>query len=209
MAKNEATFRKEQAENTRQKLLESARLLFAENGYKGTSVRSINRRVGLADGLLYHYFPGGKKELFQTIVTESFQKVQNEVRATHNYAFYEGMPIEEVFLDAFKGFAETIGENMDIIRIIVKENDVQEFISCENILSITECNKTFISDFLRRRAEDGEIKEIDFESAASAIVSSLINYIVLKVMNIDTTEIVNEEKIKRTVNYYADLWKKI
>lgn len=38
--------------------------LFAENGYEGTPVRAINRKAGLADGLLYHYFSDGKKEWF-------------------------------------------------------------------------------------------------------------------------------------------------
>ena len=58
--------RQEQAAATRQKLLTSAQHLFAQNGYKGTTVRMINRSVDLADGLLYHYFPGGKKEIFRS-----------------------------------------------------------------------------------------------------------------------------------------------
>ena len=59
--------RQEQAAATRQKLLTSAQHLFAQNGYKGTTVRMINRSVDLADGLLYHYFPGGKKEIFKEL----------------------------------------------------------------------------------------------------------------------------------------------
>ena len=50
----ESNMRQEQAAATRRKLLDSAGKLFAQNGYKGTSVRSINRNVGVADGLLYH-----------------------------------------------------------------------------------------------------------------------------------------------------------
>ena len=61
--------RQEQAAATRQKLLTSAQHLFAQNGYKGTTVRMINRSVDLADGLLYHYFPGGKKEIFKEVIT--------------------------------------------------------------------------------------------------------------------------------------------
>lgn len=207
MAKKEGTLRKEQAENTRQRLLQSARLLFAENGYKGTSVRSVNRSAGLADGLLYHYFPGGKKELFQTIVIERFQKMRGEVGIARTYDSYEGVPIEKVFTEAFSRFVKTVDDNIDIIRIIVKENDVQEFISADNVLSVSRCNKAFIANFLERRAKEGEIREIDFEVAASSIVSALINYIILRVMNIDTSEIVKEEKVKRFVGYYTDLWK--
>lgn len=75
MTKDESTLRKEQAEKTKQKLLATAKSLFSKNGYNGTSVRAISHQAELADGLLYHYFPGGKKELFQTIVAENFTKV--------------------------------------------------------------------------------------------------------------------------------------
>lgn len=62
--------REAQAAETRMKFVVSAQSLLAEKGYKGTSVREINRSVNLADGLLYHYFPGGKKEIFQVIVVK-------------------------------------------------------------------------------------------------------------------------------------------
>lgn len=182
-------------------------MLFSENGFKGTSVRSINRRVGLADGILYHYFPGGKKELFRTIVTESFQKIQNEVTTNHEHLTKGDIPFDRFFTEAFKLFSKTVNDNIDIIRIIVKENDVQEFISTENILSIIGCNKKCISDYLKKLAENGEIKEIDFNTAASTIVGAFVNYIMLKVMNIDAAEIVNEKSVRKTAEYYMNLWK--
>lgn len=207
MSKEETTLRKEQAEITKQKLLKSARALFSENGYRGTSVRSINRSVGLADGILYHYFPGGKRELFQTIVTQSFKKVQNDVKTYQERLNGTDASLENFFIEAFGHFAKTVDDNIDIIRIFVKENDVQEFISSEQILAIFNRKKECFSDFLKKRAEKGEIKEIDFTTAASTLVSALVNYIVLKVMNIDTSELVSEETVRKNVNYYMNLWK--
>lgn len=208
MSKDESTLRKEQAEITRNKLLESARVLFSENGYKGTSVRSINRRVGLADGILYHYFPGGKKELFQTIVTENFIKVERETENMHCREYYGDYSLEDVLMISFDRFTETIESNIDIIRIIVKENDACEFISTENILAVTERNKGFWADFLQKRAENGEIKYIDFEAAASVILSFLINYITLRVMNIRAPFDSNDSNVRKIIKYNVDLWKK-
>lgn len=54
--------RSEQAVETRQCLLDTAKKLFATNGYTLTSVRSINRELSMSDGILYHYFPGGKRK---------------------------------------------------------------------------------------------------------------------------------------------------
>lgn len=64
-AKAKLNMRDVQAAESRQKLLNSAQRLFAEKGYKGTPVREINRSAHLADGLLYHYFPGGKMRYFK------------------------------------------------------------------------------------------------------------------------------------------------
>ena len=104
----ESNMRQEQAAATRRKLLDSAGKLFAQNGYKGTSVRSINRNVGVADGLLYHYFPGGKEEIFMTIVKESMKNFEQELASEEMIAAYEAMPIEEVLDNMFLNFMNAI-----------------------------------------------------------------------------------------------------
>ena len=198
--------RKEQAENTKQKLLDSARLLFAENGYKGTSVRSINRRLNLADGLLYHYFPGGKKEIFQAIVTGIFLKVAEEIQKKR-YEDLKDIPLEEILEERFLHFTKTVEENIDIIKILVKENNVTEFISKENIAQIINCNKKNFTEFLKSRSEIGEIGVFDYDSAADTIWASLANYIIIKAMELPINGF-NSEKIKRLIKYHVELWKK-
>ena len=198
--------RKEQAENTKQKLLDSARLLFAENGYKGTSVRSINRRLNLADGPLYHYFPGGKKEIFQAIVTRNFLKVAEEIQKKR-YEDLKDIPLEEILEERFLHFTKTVEENIDIIKILVKENNVTEFISKENIAQIINCNKKNFTEFLKSRSEIGEIGVFDYDSAADTIWASLANYIIIKAMELPINGF-NSEKIKRLIKYHVELWKK-
>lgn len=198
--------RKEQAENTKQKLLDSARLLFAENGYKGTSVRSINRRLNLADGLLYHYFPGGKKEIFQAIVTRNFLKVAEEIQKKR-YEDLKDIPLEEILEERFLHFTKTVEENIDIIKILVKENNVTEFISKENIAQIVNCNKKKFTEFLKSRSEIGEIGVFDYDSAADTIWASLANYIIIKAMELPINGF-SSEKIKRLIKYHVELWKK-
>ena len=46
--------RSEQADETRQKLIETAKRAFSENGYKAASVRSISKSIGVSESLLYH-----------------------------------------------------------------------------------------------------------------------------------------------------------
>ena len=46
----------EMREKTKQKILENALLLFAEKGFKGTSINDIAKSAGISKGLAYNYF---------------------------------------------------------------------------------------------------------------------------------------------------------
>ncbi|HVX20318.1 MAG TPA: TetR/AcrR family transcriptional regulator [Acidimicrobiales bacterium] len=59
--------RREQAAASRADLVAAARTCFTELGYDGTTVAEVLRRAGMARGALYHYFPGGKAELFAAV----------------------------------------------------------------------------------------------------------------------------------------------
>jgi AcrR family transcriptional regulator len=59
--------RKEQAAASRAGLVEAARRSFTELGYEKTTVAEILERAGMARGALYHYFPGGKAEIFTAV----------------------------------------------------------------------------------------------------------------------------------------------
>ncbi len=41
---------------------------FAAAGYAAASMGAVSRRAGVAKGLLYHHFPGGKADLFAAVV---------------------------------------------------------------------------------------------------------------------------------------------
>lgn len=53
--------------DTRQAILEAARVDFAEQGYDGTSLRGIARRAEVDPALVHHYF-GGKPQLFAAVM---------------------------------------------------------------------------------------------------------------------------------------------
>lgn len=61
--------RREQAESSRAALLEAAIDVFS-GGYDAATVSEILDRTGMARGALYHYFPGGKEDLFAAAVEE-------------------------------------------------------------------------------------------------------------------------------------------
>jgi AcrR family transcriptional regulator len=54
---------------TRERILATARRLFAESGFAGTSVRMIARELGLSDPAVHYHFPT-KQALYDALLTE-------------------------------------------------------------------------------------------------------------------------------------------
>ncbi len=73
--------RREQAEASRAALVAAARECFTESGYDGTTVAEVLRRAGMARGALYHYFPGGKDELFAVVYRDVDDELHRRVDA--------------------------------------------------------------------------------------------------------------------------------
>src|SRR5437764_14237597 len=47
----------ERREETRERLLAAAVAVFAEQGFQAGTTKAITQRAGVAEGLLFHYFP--------------------------------------------------------------------------------------------------------------------------------------------------------
>ena len=65
---------------TRQRVLEVARRLFAENGYDATTNRAIAEASGLTAGALYHYFES-KADLYAAVYAQVYDRVYNTLDA--------------------------------------------------------------------------------------------------------------------------------
>lgn len=66
----------ERTEATRARLVQTARLLFANQGYAATSTEEILRAASVSRGAMYHHF-AGKTELFQA----TFEAVEDDLTA--------------------------------------------------------------------------------------------------------------------------------
>lgn len=197
-----------QAAESRQKLLDSAQRLFAEKGYKGTPVREINRSANLADGLLYHYFPGGKKEIFQVVLKENMRQILTALAEKNRMEAYLAMPLQEVLEMAYRNFAEVIDQHMDIIRMLFRENEVQEFVTREQLLELTNGKKFWLQELLEKKYAMGEVSKMDFETAAVTVNAILMNHLVAKAFGLDTNKMDNPVFRKRMITYLVDMWKK-
>src|SRR6059058_1119308 len=64
----------ERLEATRRRVLDGARLAFAEHGYEGATVRLLEEKTGLSRGAIFHHF-ADKDALFLALAEEDAEEV--------------------------------------------------------------------------------------------------------------------------------------
>jgi TetR/AcrR family transcriptional regulator len=66
--------------DTRDRVLQVALTLFAERGYRGTSLRDIAKRIGIKAPSLLHHFPS-KQQLYIAVLDRMFQSIEDAANA--------------------------------------------------------------------------------------------------------------------------------
>ena len=83
---------KEDAELTRQTVLDAAVAEFSRNGYSATRLQDIAKRAAVTRGAVYHHFSAGKAELFSIIIEQATQTGSQAI----NSAIQEGGPFLDI-----------------------------------------------------------------------------------------------------------------
>ncbi|WP_299198169.1 TetR/AcrR family transcriptional regulator [Thermocrinis sp.] len=100
--------------SAREKLLESAKILFSQKGYYATSVEDIVESAGFSKGTFYFYFKS-KEELFKSLVEEMHLNIVKRLES-----FLErDLPLEDALVEYAKVFLEDIYQNRHIAQIFL------------------------------------------------------------------------------------------
>jgi AcrR family transcriptional regulator len=90
--------------DSRNRMIESAALLFREHGYSGTGFRDVIEHSGAPRGSIYHHFPGGKEQLAADTVVWAAGVIGRRIER----AAQSGDPIAAlgIFVDAWREVLE-------------------------------------------------------------------------------------------------------
>jgi AcrR family transcriptional regulator len=92
----------------REEILDHARHLFGARSYAAVSASEIARSAGVTPALVSHYFPGGKRDLFLTLIAQLTENVLEAIRADPGRPLRERISATtESWLDWLEANSET------------------------------------------------------------------------------------------------------
>jgi TetR/AcrR family fatty acid metabolism transcriptional regulator len=167
MAKNNSK------EHTRERIINSAKALFAEQGYQKTTIVDISKRAGISEAALYDYFQG-KEDLLLTIpdlwvsellrdLEEQLFGVKGAVNKLRKYLWWYMRRVEQSPLDA------------KIVYLFLKTN--ANFLNTE-VYSNVKNFYGYLIEIFEEGSHSGEMKADLNPRAARDIVVGTMDHII-------------------------------
>lgn len=115
------TSRDLQAMERRKQILDVSKILFLEKGYHATSMRMINKTVGLSEALTYHYFPNGKLEIFKAVIEAGHEKTIKQIQQVIQ-TFRDDLPLKDALITYGKTVHSLFAADDSIIPLVIREH---------------------------------------------------------------------------------------
>jgi AcrR family transcriptional regulator len=168
------TARQRMAAARREQILKTALGQFAAQGFDATSTRQIAQEVGIAEGLIFHYFPT-KASLLTAILQDRLEgrrAFRSELRPLLDDA--GGKPAHEVLHAVASGWLATLRRDDEIVVVLFTAAQTNPEVGAAWQALIREGTE-LLTGYLAARVDDGELrKDLPLETAATMFVSSLM-----------------------------------
>jgi AcrR family transcriptional regulator len=168
------TARQRQAAARREQILKTALRLFAAQGFDATSTRQIAREVGIAEGLIFHYFPT-KASLLAAILEDRVEErraFRRELRPLLEDA--AGKPVSEVLHAVASGWFATLRRDEETVVVLFTAAQTNPEVWQAWQRLIREGTE-LLTAYLASRVDAGELrKDLPLETAGTMFVSSLM-----------------------------------
>jgi AcrR family transcriptional regulator len=104
-------------------ILDAAVEEFAERGFAGARMATIATRAGVTKGLLYHYFPGGKLDLFRAAILGFVDPVLAEARALTQGPYGSRRELLQALITLGYGRPEMGRRDEVLLKLVLTEAD--------------------------------------------------------------------------------------
>lgn len=159
---------------TKDRLITEALRLFADKGFRGTTVVDIESAAGLSpgSGALYAHFPS-KEALLEAAVDQAIDL------ADAGYSAFDALPLGDLRaeLTLLARASLTLMESWrDLLRVLLKESGAFPGLLAEARARILEPAYKWFSDYLTDQAAAGDVVVDDPDAFATIWLGSLQSY---------------------------------
>jgi len=205
-AKKQPTTRELQAIERREQLLQAATELFAAKGYHATPIREINRKIGMADGLLYHYFPGGKLEILQAIVHEAKARRIGQFDAFADKAD-RTQPLEYILLDVIRFLYSLMQGEQLVLMIQLRERELLGSEVNKALEQMILERIDWMQELLEARMQAGEVRHMDSNLAARQFMSVWTSVMFQMISGINLLQQDYDDYFRVMTHHLIETWK--
>ena len=155
----------EQTLRTRRAILDSARQLFATQGYAATGTEEIISELGITRGALYHQFQG-KQGVFKAVIGEAFDEITAYITAKIE-PLTDSWDKLIIGCDAFL----EIAQREDLRRLVFVE--APAVLEAEVLAEFDQYGFGLLQQGIMSVVEEGKLDTIDAEGFAHLVNGSL------------------------------------
>jgi AcrR family transcriptional regulator len=159
--------------DSRDRMIQSAALLFRENGYSGTGFRDVIEHSGAPRGSIYHHFPGGKEQLAAETVAWAAALIERRIARAAQY----GDPIAAlgIFVDSWREVLEDSNFRAGCpVVAVAAEADVGTTATDAAAAAFARWQ-----DLIARTLLDAGVSRIDARRLATTVVAAIEGAILL------------------------------
>lgn len=184
----------------RAQIVEIARRLFAEGGYRSVTTRELARAAEVSDGLMYRHFES-KDDVLRAVVD---QGVAGFATMSEAAGVGQDRPLAERLAILGRAFLATLNAQADLLVLFVSER--QLLADDARLVGFIDLAASGLGAELAVRAQAGEVRnDLDGYLFARSFMGSLVSSVLLqRALGMDRVHAVNDEDyLAETVDLYV------
>jgi len=165
-------FRARNPDNTKQLILDAAKIEFAKAGLGGARVDKIAETSGANKGMIYHYF-GGKEELFAAVVEDAYLGIRSQERLLGLLDLKPSEAIKKLVEFTWEYYLE----NPEFITLVNSENlhEARHIAGSKQLRKLQKEYVETVREILERGAASGEFRK-DIDATQLCITIAAIGF---------------------------------
>ncbi len=176
---------KEEAEATRENILDAGLKVFSKKGYVSTTLDDIAHEAGVTRGAVYWHFKNGKPELFKVLINERSRGAQEIVKEVQAEGGTPLQTLERILIRLMEYLEEDDDfravQELTILRTEVVP-ELEE--SMKEKFRLQRASIDSFAELIRKGQQAGEIRQdVDPEIAAVTAIGLMSGVIVMWMMD--------------------------